>query len=257
MVAAVRGDLNFRYLYASGGMPSVHSAVVTALATTALILSGGGSSIFGVTAVVAAIVIYDSLGMRRAVGEQAVALNMVISSLNSGKVWVQKPETKLNEVLGHRPFEVVVGGVMGIVLAGLFNYDKIGNVTDFMQATPRVREVVAYAAVFAVILVVGIAQRFVMKRRYRKSRTVKSLANRIMWASVTVAVIGGVLAGLQFEKASYAGWRVWTITVLVLAAFWAYSIFEYARDHVSKGLADETAAAKKSRWLPGSKKKKR
>lgn len=254
IIAAVRGDLNFRYLYASGGMPSVHSAVVASLATTAFILAGGGSFEFGVALILAAIVIYDSLGMRRAVGEQAMALNMVISSLNNGKVWVKNPDTRLREVSGHRPIEVVVGSLLGVLLAGLFGYQKLGYVGDFLQATPQKTEVYVYAAVFGVLLLGGLVQKFVLRRVYRKSRSVKQLANRVLLASVSVGAIGGVLAALEFEKASYAGWRVWMLTLLVLAALWAYSLFGFARREVIEGFHREKVEAHKRRWLPGGKK---
>ena len=257
IIEAVRGRLDLRYLYASGGMPSVHSAVVCALATTALILAGAGSPEFGISVVLAAIVLYDSFGMRRAVGEQAVALNMVISSLNSGKVWVQKPETRLTEVLGHRPIEVLVGSLMGVVLAGLFSYHKLGYVGDFLQAMPAVKEIVVYAGIFAVILVLGVVQKLVLRARYRKSRTIKSLATRILVASVTISLVGGLMGVLEFEKASYAGWRLWLISLLVVAGFWAYSVIQYARSNVSSGLASESASVRKSRWLPSAKKKKK
>lgn len=68
-IAAFRGRIDFRYLYASGGMPSVHSAVVCSLAMTALLVDGVGSHLFGFTAIFAAIVMYDSFGVRRSAGE--------------------------------------------------------------------------------------------------------------------------------------------------------------------------------------------
>src|SRR6266571_1039037 len=86
MLAALRGRIDFRLLYASGGMPSVHSAIVTSLATTSFLIDGPTSHIFGLTVVVAAIVIYDSFGVRRSSGEQTVALNMLLRSLENGKV---------------------------------------------------------------------------------------------------------------------------------------------------------------------------
>ncbi|QQR53093.1 divergent PAP2 family protein [bacterium] len=39
-LSALKGDVNFRKLYASGGMPSVHAAVTTSLAVTALLIEG-------------------------------------------------------------------------------------------------------------------------------------------------------------------------------------------------------------------------
>jgi len=62
-------------------MPSAHSATVTALATTTAIGSGFGSVAFGISAVLAAIVMYDSAGVRQSVSEQAALLNRVVKEI--------------------------------------------------------------------------------------------------------------------------------------------------------------------------------
>ncbi len=74
-VAAFKGQVDFKYLYSSGGMPSVHSAVVCSLAMTALLVDGTSSHLFGFTLIFAAVVMYDSFGVRRSSGEQAAAIN--------------------------------------------------------------------------------------------------------------------------------------------------------------------------------------
>jgi uncharacterized protein len=62
-IAAFKGKIDFRYLYASGGMPSVHSAVVCSLAVTALLVDGVGSHLFGFTLIFAAVVIAIELSL--------------------------------------------------------------------------------------------------------------------------------------------------------------------------------------------------
>jgi acid phosphatase family membrane protein YuiD len=254
VIEAVHGRLDFRYLYASGGMPSVHSAVVCSLATTALILDGTGSHLAGLSVIFAAVVIYDSFGVRRSSGEQAVAINKLISNLDERKGRGEQLPM-IREVLGHQPNEVMTGAVLGVVLAGLFNYQKLGVVGDFIQATPGTKELIAYAAVFGLIISGGIVQQLVLRSRYRKSRTVKSLARRVLVASQAVGWIGLALLPLQYERASYAGWRVWVLGILVLGVVWAINIASTARRDVPAGLAGEAADARKRRWLGGKRKR--
>jgi acid phosphatase family membrane protein YuiD len=169
-ISAFRGKVDFRYLYASGGMPSVHSAVVCSLAVTTLLVDGYPSFQFGFAVIFAAIVMYDSFGVRRSAGEQAAAINMLIDSLDRNRVRLQEPDLHLREILGHQPREVTVGAALGIVLAGLFNYDKLGAFGSFMQAVPERRELLVYAALFAFIIVAGVITRIVLGLRYKKSR---------------------------------------------------------------------------------------
>lgn len=72
-------------LVGSGGMPSSHSALVTALSTSIGILDGMNSEIFALACVFAAIVMYDAAGVRRAAGEQARILNTLLDEFDRGK----------------------------------------------------------------------------------------------------------------------------------------------------------------------------
>src|SRR5688572_1839763 len=67
--------LDLRLLVSSGGMPSSHSAIVTALATSVGLRQGLDSPLFAVAVLFASIVMYDAAGVRRAVGAQASILN--------------------------------------------------------------------------------------------------------------------------------------------------------------------------------------
>ncbi|HEU5368454.1 MAG TPA: divergent PAP2 family protein, partial [Ktedonobacterales bacterium] len=69
---------NFHYIAGAGGMPSSHSAFVTALATSAGKQLGLDSPVFAVCVVLAAIVMYDAAGVRRAVSIQARILNQMM-----------------------------------------------------------------------------------------------------------------------------------------------------------------------------------
>lgn len=99
-----------------GGMPSSHSAFVTSLAVGVGLTEGWDSGMFAVSFVFAAVVMYDAAGVRRAAGKQARVLNQLMTiMLKEGHV----PATKLRELLGHTPFEVIMGALLGMLIAWL------------------------------------------------------------------------------------------------------------------------------------------
>ncbi len=106
--------VDFRVLVQPGGMPSAHSAVVTALATAVGIREGTASTAFALACILAAIVMYDAAGVRRAAGRQARLLNRIVEDLYQG---YPIAEERLRELLGHTPFEVIVGAVVGFAFS--------------------------------------------------------------------------------------------------------------------------------------------
>ena len=101
-------------IFASGGMPSSHSAFVTALTTVIGFEYGLGSVYFAFAASFALVVMYDACGVRRAVGEQAKALNRIIGALRENSTIGQ--EKALKEILGHSPFQVAMGFLLGLII---------------------------------------------------------------------------------------------------------------------------------------------
>jgi acid phosphatase family membrane protein YuiD len=108
--------LDLSYFVSSGGMPSAHSAMVCALATAIAMTSGLGSPLFAISVIFALIVMYDAAGVRQSVGHQSVVLNRIILELKRKEPLV-KVEADLRELMGHTPFEVIVGAAAGILLA--------------------------------------------------------------------------------------------------------------------------------------------
>jgi uncharacterized protein len=106
-----------RTMLSSGGMPSSHSALVTALTTRIGMDVGTGSTMFAFAVVFAGVVLYDAAGVRRAVSMQARTLNRMIEELFERQRF---SERRLIELLGHTPFEVFVGALLGIVTALTF-----------------------------------------------------------------------------------------------------------------------------------------
>ena len=99
-----------------GGMPSSHAAVVIALLTGIGIKEGIMSTFFIITLIFALVTMYEAIGVRRAVGEQAELLNEILSYLSYKKFI----KTKLKEKLGHTPMEVITGGIIGCIIALLW-----------------------------------------------------------------------------------------------------------------------------------------
>lgn len=112
----VTKKFNFKRILGAGGMPSSHSAVVVGLATLIGKNEGVGTPIFAVSIILAAVVMYDAAGVRRAAGKQAKLLNKIVET--PGLTGMQVSE-KLVEVLGHTPLQVFVGAAIGLIV-GLF-----------------------------------------------------------------------------------------------------------------------------------------
>lgn len=106
-------SFNPERLVGSGGMPSSHAATVCALTTASGMKYGPGSFEFAISFVVAMVVMYDAMGVRRETGKQAKLLNSLFSEniLNLDGVVLQE---KLKEYVGHTPVQVFAGAVLGI-----------------------------------------------------------------------------------------------------------------------------------------------
>ncbi|KAI4390087.1 hypothetical protein MLD38_002235 [Melastoma candidum] len=104
-----------RKMLGSGGMPSSHSATVTALATSIGLQEGIQGSAFAIAAVLACVVMYDASGVRLHAGRQAELLNQIVCELPpEHPVSSIKP---LRDSLGHTPVQVVAGAILGCVVA--------------------------------------------------------------------------------------------------------------------------------------------
>ncbi|MBR5671158.1 MAG: divergent PAP2 family protein [Bacteroidales bacterium] len=101
--------------FGDGGMPSTHSAVVCALATTCLLCFGFLSIQFAIAAVLAFLMMHDASGIRMESGKQAKAINDLQEQLNP---MLTKPsEGRLEEFLGHTRLQVLMGALTGIIVA--------------------------------------------------------------------------------------------------------------------------------------------
>ncbi len=105
-------------LIETGGMPSSHSALVTGTAAGVGLQLGFDDPVFALASTIAFIVMYDASGIRRSAGLTAAKVNQ-ISKNNSIEL---SSEVTLKESLGHTKVEVLVGSLLGpiVALPGIF-----------------------------------------------------------------------------------------------------------------------------------------
>jgi uncharacterized protein len=105
---------DFRLFIGSGGMPSAHAAGAACLATSVGLESGFDSVYFALSFAFAIVVMFDAQGVRRSTGKQAGILNKIMDDIYwQGKI----QETRLRELIGHTPVEVIMGLFLGISIA--------------------------------------------------------------------------------------------------------------------------------------------
>lgn len=112
--AIAHKELNWERLFGDGGMPSGHSATVTALAVTAGLEYGLSSAAFAISGILAIVVMHDATGVRLEAGKHAKALNELMDLVISEDL---SPDDKLKELLGHTPLQVLLGAALGFVMA--------------------------------------------------------------------------------------------------------------------------------------------
>lgn len=108
---------NFKRILGAGGMPSSHTAIVVSLSVMIGKEFGFDSPIFALSSIFSFIVMYDAAGVRRAAGKQARLLNKIVETPGLSDIEVQE---RLVEVLGHTPFQVIVGAIIGIIVGAIF-----------------------------------------------------------------------------------------------------------------------------------------
>ncbi len=117
----VTGEWDVKQVATTGGMPSSHSAGVSALATYIAANKGSRHTETALAAIFGVIVMYDAQGIRRHTGEIARLVNDLEDSFASlsgdfpSLEFVER-EKELNEILGHQPIEVLGGAILGSVL---------------------------------------------------------------------------------------------------------------------------------------------
>ena len=119
--AVINKKLDLERLIGDGGMPSGHSATVTSLAVFALLTFGPSSFEFAISGILAIIVCHDAMGVRHETGKQAVILNKLMESFEI-LTKQELPDVILKELVGHTPFQVAAGILIGILDAVVMYY---------------------------------------------------------------------------------------------------------------------------------------
>ena len=104
-------------LFGDGGMPSGHSATVTAVAVSTGIECGLSSPLFAIATIIAIVVMHDAMGVRLETGKQAKVINEMMGFMEKLGGTELSYEEKLKEFVGHTPAQVGAGLVLGIVVS--------------------------------------------------------------------------------------------------------------------------------------------
>jgi len=110
---------NWALLISAGGMPSSHSALMTAVSSSIGHYQGFDSAVFALAFAIAAIVIYDAAGVRRQAGLHAQRINLIIKEIIERKTWPEKDIKELREVIGHSPREAFGGVIFGLAISSI------------------------------------------------------------------------------------------------------------------------------------------
>lgn len=116
-------QFNSERLFGAGGMPSSHSALVCSATVATARSVGVGSTEFAIMFIIAMVVMYDAMGVRRAAGMHAKEINKMHRILKEkGAEPVEdntdsRKKKELKEFLGHTPLEVLAGAMLGILMA--------------------------------------------------------------------------------------------------------------------------------------------
>ena len=105
------GEFRLGIIFETGGMPSSHSALITALTSGLGMDLGFDGPIFALAVGISLIVMYDASGVRRSAGLNAKEINKLSKSFNENST------LKLKETLGHSKLEVIVGSILGPVIS--------------------------------------------------------------------------------------------------------------------------------------------
>lgn len=259
-IATLQGKYRPSLLFSSGGMPSVHSATVAALASVALIEGGAASPLFGITATFAAIVMYDALGVRRAAGEQAKTLNLMIDDLlQNGTLKTQSKYGHLREILGHRPLEVVIGATLGFVLSCFLMYSTVLERAPWLLQVPgSVARVAELIVLIAVIL--GGFFCWGALGQSKRWRIFRPFFTQILISNLVFAATLGIL--LVFQQQAIATFDTWLFVVFAVAIFVGWHLTLWYQLLINGHLRirvdpNDSTKVRQNKWLKKTKKSSR
>ena len=122
------GKLRIGIIFETGGMPSSHSALITSLTSGLGMDLGFDDPIFALAVGISLIVMYDASGVRRSAGLNAKEINKLSKSID------EKSTSNLKETLGHSKLEVIIGSILGplIALPGIVFFGTPANIFHYI-----------------------------------------------------------------------------------------------------------------------------
>lgn len=230
IIEVIKGDADVKYLYASGGMPSAHSAVVVSLAGYTFYQQGANSPLFGVTAIIAGIVMYDSFGVRRSSGEQARVLNKLIGDMaRDGNLRRPDDYTKLREILGHQPLEVIVGAMLGGLIATLFSLNQLNPIINWLTTLPTKTEIYLIFGL-GLLIAFGVLIYFILfRKKLKKDKNIYQLSKYVLAVNMIIGLVFIFSGAVAYESIVPYGQRCFPVFVLVawlislLIAIWRWA----------------------------------
>ena len=109
--------LKAKDFFAYSIMPSSHTATVVSLAIIILLKEGVTSPMFAIMLVLSSVVITDAIGLRNYLGQQGKTLNVLVEDLKEDELIEKNAYPKLLEQIGHRPIEILAGGLLGTFIS--------------------------------------------------------------------------------------------------------------------------------------------
>lgn len=118
----VNHKIDINRLNGDGGMPSSHSSIVSSVATLSGLIYGLNSPVFALSFILAIIICHDAMHSRQEIGKQAVIINKIIKDL----VDKEQSDKVLEEFVGHTPFQVLAGILLGVTIALMYFSINLG-----------------------------------------------------------------------------------------------------------------------------------
>lgn len=116
-------EWRFSLIFDSGGFPSSHTALVTALSIAVAVKEGLDSTLFAITLIFSLIVCYDAANVRYYAGQNIQITQQLIKDIQElTQTKLDDPiyMTRVKNILGHKWIEVFGGILWGALIAGFF-----------------------------------------------------------------------------------------------------------------------------------------
>lgn len=233
-VAALKGDVQLSWFWRMGGIPSAHTALVSSLVAVTAILDGINSPFFAMTAVLATIVIYDALGVRRTVGEHARVLKTLINPDDSTEFTTTSKRT-----VGHQPLEVLAGIALGVSIGLALT---VGSWASNLEGFNRVldgRELLITNAVSLGLFLLSFMVLIVINRkRWRKLPSISVLRRSVLWTLFFPSIVTFVLVLAAQQTINILSWRIWIwlffTFVVITQAVLSYRFYRLLPDRLKQ-----------------------